>query len=385
MGRSLPLDYALRNLGRRPTRTILNGAAFALVAAVLVATASFMDGLRRSFAAQGRSDTTILLSAAAMRDVVRSAISPGVADLVAADVETVWRVNGVPAVSPEIHLGTRVRAGGREAPGFVRGVTERAFLVHEDVTLTAGALPGPNQVLVGRLVAERLGVDEDAIAIGRTVAFEGGTFTVAGRFAAAGTAVESEIWAPLHELRGLARRDDVSAVFVRSATAGDVADVSVFAQRRLDLELVAIRSDTYYGALAAYFGPIRALAAVMAGLIALSVIVTGANTLGATVRDRAVELATLRAVGYRTGALLRSLLAEATLLAAAGGLVGLVLARIAVHGTAFRIGMSAFALEVGGDAVLVGFGGVVLLGSAGTVPAALRVVRISVANSLRPD
>ncbi|MFG0317332.1 MAG: ABC transporter permease, partial [Planctomycetota bacterium JB042] len=259
------------------------------------------------------------------------------------------------------------------------------FLVHEDVTLTAGSLPGPNEVIVGRLVAERLGVDEEAVAIGRTVAFEGGTFKVAGRFAAAGTAVESEIWAPLHELRGLARRDDVSAVFVRCETPEDVADVSVFAQRRLDLELVAIRSDTYYGALAAYFGPIRALAAVMAGLIALSVIVTGANTLGATVRDRAVELATLRAVGYRTGALLRSLLAEATLLAAAGGLVGLVLARIAVHGTAFRIGMSAFALEVGGGAVLVGVCGVVLLGSAGTVPAALRVARISVANSLRPD
>lgn len=385
MVRSLPLDYALRNLGRRPAQAALNGVAFALVAGVLVATAAFVDGLRSGFAAQGRPDTVLLLSAASMRDVVRSAISPAVADLVAADVSAIRRVNGVPAVSPEIHLGTRVQVAGREAPGFVRGVTERAYLVHEAVTLLDGALPGANEVLVGRLAASKLGVDEADLAVGRTLRFEGGTFTVSGRFAAAGTVVESEIWAPLHELKGRSQREDVSAVFVRCATPADVADVEVFAQRRLDLELVAIRADAYYRELAAYFGPIRALATLMAALLATCVLVTGANTLGATVRSRRAELATLRAIGYSTGALLRSLAVEATLLAAAGGVLGLAAARLWVHGRAFRIGMGAFALEVDGRAALLGFLGVLLLAAAGTVPAALRVARLPVAAALAPD
>lgn len=385
MPRSLPLDYSLRNLGRRPLQTALNGLAFALVAAVLVVAVSFVQGLHRSFVAQGRSDTAILLSAAAMRDVVRSAIQRSVSDLVAADVGTVLRVDGVPAVSPEVHLGTRVMIRGHVAPGFVRGITDRAFLVHQDVTLLDGALPGPNELLVGRLAAAKLGVEADALAIGETVRVEGGTFRVSGTFAAAGTTIESELWAPLHELMGLARRDDLSAVFVRLQSAEDVADVEVFAQRRLDLELVVVRSDRYYAELAAYFGPIRTLATLMALMIAVTVVVTGANTLSATVRHRIFELATLRAIGYSNGALIRSLLVEAVLLAAAGGLIGLMIARIAVDGAAFRIGMGAFALEIDGSAVLAGCAGALLLGLVGTIPAGLRIAKIPVATALKTD
>ena len=45
MARGLPLDYAIRNLGRRPLRTVLTGTSSALVAALLVATAAFVRGL----------------------------------------------------------------------------------------------------------------------------------------------------------------------------------------------------------------------------------------------------------------------------------------------------------------------------------------------------
>jgi ABC-type antimicrobial peptide transport system permease subunit len=238
-------------------------------------------------------------------------------------------------------------------------------------------------VLVGTLVARKLGVGEDSLALGRTLRFEGGTFTVAGIFAAPGTTLEAEIWAPIVELRGLTRRDDSSAVFVRVERAGDFADLDLFTKRRLDLELVLIPSQVYYRELTDYFRPIRGLAWVLAALIATAALFGGANTLNAAVQDRLRELATLRAVGYSGFALVRSLAQESVLLAAGGGVLGLALARFALSGSAFRIAMSAFTLDVDAASILVGFLGVLLLGLFGTTPAAVRVLRLPIAAALK--
>lgn len=388
---SLPFDYAIRNLGRRPMRTLLTGGACALVAAALVGTSAFVAGLRDSFAGAGRADTAILLSAVSQKDVLRSTVAPAVTELVVADVPGIRRTGGIPAVSGEIHMGTNLRFGDAPAAGaadpayaaFVRGVTPRAFLVHDAVTMTGGAPPGPGEVIVGRLVAAKLGIDGDALAIGRRVRFEGGTFTVSGHFAAPGTTIEAEVWTPVNELKGLVKRDDVSAVFVRVDDPAVIDDLEVFAKRRLDLELICLRSTAYYGELSAYFEPIRRLAWVMACLIAGAVVATGANTLNTAVQDRMRELATLRAVGYTGPALARSLLLEALILAAGGGLVGLAAARLLVSGSAFRIGMSAFSITVDAPAVLAGIAGVLVLGVVGTVPAAVRVLRLPVATALK--
>ncbi len=391
MGRSLPIDYPVRNLGRRPARTLLTALACALVTGVLAAAVAFARGLESAFRDQGRADTTILLSAAAMRDLVRSAIAPAVADLVAADVEGVLRVHGVPAISPEIHMGTKLRLG-RAAEGdeversaFVRGVTERAFLVHERVTLVEGQLAGPGEVIVGALVARALGVDPLRLAPGAIVRFEGAEWRVAGIFATPGTTIEAEIWAPLFELEGRARREDVSAVFVRLADPADLDLVDVFAQRRLDLELVAIPSREYYAELAAYFGPVRSLAWAMACLVAVSVLVTGAGTLVSAVQDRTRELATLRALGFSSLALVRSLAIEALLLSSGGGLLGLFAALAIVRGLTFRIGMGALELSVDSAAILVAFVGVLALGLLGSLPAAARVLRLPVADALSAE
>jgi ABC-type lipoprotein release transport system permease subunit len=389
--RFLPFDYAILNLARRPGRTLLTGLSSALVAALLVGTASFVRGLEQSYQATAEPDTAILLNAASMKDVVRSAVPVAVADVVAADVKGVLRVGTEPAVSPEIHMATKVRLGPepsdaeRVYAGFVRGVTSRAFLVHPAVTLTSGTLPRDDEVLVGRLVAAKLGVDERALAAGATLRFEGGAWTVAGTFAAPGTTFESEIWAPLHRLRGLAKRDDVSAVFVRVADPSGFSDVEHFARRRLDLELLYMTSASYYGELAAYFDPIRRLAWAMACMIGAASLITGANTLNAAVQERGRELATLRALGYRGAALVWSLAQESLVLAAAGGLVGLLLARLLVSGGSVRLAMSAFALRVDPVAVVVGLAGALVLGLLGAIPAALRAARIPVAVALKEE
>lgn len=206
---------------------------------------------------------------------------------------------------------------------------------------------------------------------------------MAGVFAAPGTTIESEIWARLPEIQGLSKRDDASAIFVKVERPDVYDDLAVFATRRRDLELVALPSAVYYKELAEYFRPIRHLAWIMAVLVGLAVLATGANTLNAAVQDRVRELATLRAVGYTGFALARSLLEETVVLTAAGGLIGVAAARLLATGAAFRIGMGAFSLSVDGAAVLVGTAGVLVLGVVGAVPAITRIARLPVSKVLK--
>jgi hypothetical protein len=391
MIRRLPFDYAVRNLGRRPLRTLLSGLSSALVACMLVATAAFVRGLASTFSGAAQDDTAIVLSSVAERDVVRSTVNAGLPELIAASVPGVARAGGRALVSGEIHMGTNVRLGAEPPPGsddpahaaFVRGISRDAFLVHDAVTLTAGRLPASGEVLVGRLVAQQLGVSSASLAVGSTLRFEGGSFTVAGHFAAPGTTIEAEIWAPLAELRGLTRRDDSSAAFVRLADPDAFGDLELFCKRRLDLEIVAISSAAYYAELSAYFRPIRLLAWALAALIGGAALFGGANALNAAVQDRLRELAALRAIGYGGAALVTSLAQESVVLAAAGGLAGLALARAALSGSAVKLAMSAFELRVDALSIVIGFGGVLVLGLLGTAPAALRVLRLPVAAALK--
>jgi hypothetical protein len=394
MAGALPFDYAARNLLRRPLRTALTTASCALVALLLTTTAAFVDGIAGSAASQGRDDVGIVLSRVAGSDVLRSTVGSAVAPEIAAAVDGIARPGGVPAVSPEIHVGTQVRLGpvpsgessGAPDPtheGFVRGVTEAAFLVHDAVTIVSGAPPGPGEVLVGRLVPERLGVPAELMAVGQLVRFENGVFRVSGHFVAPGTTIESELWAPLQDLKSFTRRDDVSAVFVRLEQPEDMAQLELFARRRLDLELDAIRSTDYYAELAAWFTPIQVLAWVLAAMMTAAALFGAANTLNAAVQDRGRELAALRAIGYRGSVLVLALVQEGLVLAATGGLIGLVLARSLVEGVAVGIAMGAFQLEIGSAAVLTGFGAVLVLGLLSAIPAALRVIRMPVALALK--
>ena len=387
----LPFDHAIRNLGRRPLRTCLTALASALVAALLVATSSFVRGLERGFVDAADGDTAIVMSAASERDVVRSSISVQVPDLIAAGVSGIRQAQGVAVISPEMHLATNLRLG-KEAPlgeedthypAFLRGITPRAFLVHDVVTIMDGRPPRSGEVLVGRLVPERMGVARDHFSVGSFVRFEGATYTVSGVFAAPGTTLESEIWTPANELRGQTRRDDLNAIFVKMDSPDALDNLQLFARRRIDLELVVIPSSTYYRELSEYFDPIRRMAWAFASLVALAAIAGGANTLNAAVQDRIRELATLLAIGHSGLALAGSLAIEAIVIAAAGSLAGIALAKVLLSGGVVRIAMGAFELQIDAPSVLIGIGGTLLVAVLGSIPAGWRVMRLPVAYALK--
>jgi putative ABC transport system permease protein len=284
-------------------------------------------------------------------------------------------------------MGTSVMLPGDDTAysGFVRGVTDAAYEVHRALTLTAGRLPGPGEVMVGRLVAGQTGLQPEQLAIGRSLIVEGAELAIVGHFAAPGTTLEAEIWTPLEPLRGLSQRDDSSCVFVLldGERAGQLLDL--FCNRRLDLELEMVSSEEYYSELADYMRPIRSMAWALSLLIGLAALLGGANTSIASVQDRIRELAALRALGFTSWSIARSLLVEAIVIAAAGALVGLALGRVVLSGASVSLAMSAFELRADAVAVLVAFGSALLIAFLGVLPAALRVVRLPIATALVED
>ncbi len=383
MIKTLPWEYPLRNIMRRPGRTLLTTLCSALAAFLIVATVSFVHGLEGSALGTAPANTAILLSRASEQDLVRSAIAASVPDLVMADVEGIAKVHDTPCVSPEIHMAANLRYAGKTKQGFLRGFTPRALLVHEAVTLVDGKLPGPGEIMVGRLVADRLGLGRGGLSVGDRLGFEDGEFRIAGVFAAPGTTMESEVWVPLHELMGLTSRDDISAVFVRFDDPRDFDYLDLFANRRLDLELLMISAEDYYAEMAAYFVPMRRIAWMMAIMVGLAALFGGANIMNAAVQDRMRELSTLRAVGYPPLALVWALIVEATLHAGVGAVFGLILAQVAFHGGSISLAMQAFELKVGALAIVIGFAGTWALAILGSLPSCWRAARCGISSGLK--
>jgi putative ABC transport system permease protein len=383
--RLLPWEYAVRNLGRSPTRLWL-GVAGATVSVLLVlAAAAFVRGMGASLGGTGGARNVMVIGAGSEESAERSEISAASAGILAASVPGIRERLGVAYVSPEIHMAVLL-AESRDAttPLFAnfRGVTSAAYLVHQQVRITEGRAPGPSELLVGNLAAARIGLPEERLAVGRSLWLDDREWTISGRFEAPGSVMDAEIWCDLQELRIATQRDTYSCV-VLTMDAGDVTDVELFCKQRLDLELVAMTEAAYYARLFHFYGPVRAMVWVTALLVASGAFLGGLNTLYAAFATRIRELAAVQTLGYSRAAVVTSLVQESLITWSAGSVIAAALALLALDGLAVRISMGAFGLAVDGPAMAGGLAVGLVLGVIGALPPAWRSLRLPIAEALR--
>ncbi len=383
--RFLPWDYGVRNLFRRPSRSLLTLGALGIVSMLVLVIVGSIRGLEQSLSTSGDPQVALVFALGAGEGLENSSIPAQTPDLLAASLSAVQRRYRQKHVSAEIYLATQVRMGddGRSLLGLVRGVTHVAPLVRRRVRIVEGKWPGPGEVLAGSLAPAELGCPADSLSPGRQVWFEGRTWRISGRFTAGGSAFDSELWCPLADLQQATKRQDVSLVAMLLGPGGSMAEVAMFCQQRRDLALEAMSETAYYQSLEKHYRPVRRTAWLVAALVVAAGVFAGLNTMYGAVASRTRELATLQALGFRRGALVVSLVQEAALLAAAGSLVAALVALIAVHGMALRFTMGAFTLRIDGVAILVGCGAGLMLGGCGAIPPAVRALRLPVAESLK--
>lgn len=387
--RLLPWEYGIRNLFRRPLRTLLTIIGLTIVIVLVLVVVGFIRGLENSLAVSGDSRTAIVFSLGMGENLEYSSIPMRTSDLVPASVGGIETRQGIQHVSPELYLGTQVgitRLGQpdqHETFGLVRGVTPTASLVRRQFQIQAGRWPQSGEVIVGRLASAKLGAMADEVSLGKSIWLENRSWKIAGVFTCGGSAFESEIWCRLDELQQAMKRQDLSIVAISMRPDADYADLDLFCKQRLDLELQAMRETDYYAGLQRDYEPIRWLAWLVVLLISGAGVFAGLNTMYGAVVGRIPELSMLQTIGFSRRAVVVSLIQEAVLLSLTATLLAVLIAVFLVQGSTIRFTMGAFQLQI--DNVCISIGCVVglLLGVLGAIPPAIRALKVPIVDGLK--
>lgn len=374
----LPFGYVLRNLLRHGVRSVVTIAGIAATTLLVIAMQAFAAGMTAAGEGSARGDLVLLLGVSSEVDLVRSVVPRGSAEAAASAVPGVLAVDGQRAASVELHIATR----RGDQIGLLRGVTPAAYLVHTPVTVVEGREPrAPFELMVGALAATRMGLPPEELRVGSTIELERREFRIVGRFAAPGTVYEAEMWGRLADVMLATKREDVSCVVLRLTEPAALAEVRLFAGRRLDLEIAAVPEAEMMQVLASSLAPIAALARWMAVLAVVAGAFACANTMFAAVLARTKELATLRSIGWSPPSLALSLVLEAVFVAFAGGAVGILLALL-VGDVSLRYPMGALRLEPDLASRFVGLIAALASGLLGGIVPAVRAVRIPLVEAI---
>jgi len=384
----------LKTLFRRRGRTLLALAGIAVSAALLLDMTMLASGLTVSFG------ELLGVSGYALR-VTPKGILPFDSDAAIADGAGVARriaaVEGVRAVAPVLGAQFRlVRGDSAGPPMFTVGIDPRSEFLYR---MVRGRQPGPGELIVSAPLAR-----DRHIAPGDTVSLAGeldvtlGRARATRRFRVSGVgdflydyAGEHSLAMPLADAQAATgRANEVSLFGVAIATgasdeavarrvAATVPEVSAYAARELMGEMD--KRLLYFKQLATILGSV---AMVVTALLVSTIITIG-------VRERAGEIATLRAIGVRGRRVLLAVVTEGLALAGLGCVAGLPLGlwmagrldRILLSFPGIPARMTFFAWEPRRVALAMGL--VIAIGAlAGCIPG-LGAVRRPLAGALREE
>lgn len=325
----------LRQLRRRPLRTVLSVLGIAVAAAMLLDMVMLSGGIEVSFARMLLSrGWQVRVSPKGTLPFDTEATMPGAARLLAA-----LRADPAVAQAGPV-LGTALYARPAARPDslvalFGYGIEPGAQALYE-VTAGRDLSPGDSAgVLLGEPVAARLGLGpgDTLTVVGRLdpqLAVSGVTRALVVRGVVRwlyDSRNQPSIGTTLAVMQGLARTrtpDPVSVLMVRVADGIPVPEA--VARLRRALPEVEIRSVedlvVNFRQRLVYF---RQLALIL-GTVSLVVTVLLVGTLlTITVNERRAEIATLRAIGVQRATVLRQIFLEGLALVTSGGTLGLLL------------------------------------------------------------
>jgi ABC-type lipoprotein release transport system permease subunit len=326
---AIPLKYNLRSLLVRRTGTAMAIISVAATVAVFVSILALVYGLENVFALTGHPLNIVVIrqgsqvegsSAVSVPTLQTLKYLPGVARY----------GDGQPLVSPELLVLAFIpRAGGDKTHVSIRGTTPAGMALREQVRLVEGRMfrAGLRELLASRTVARRFNLQ-----LGSALNFGLGDWIVVGLTEAGGSAYDSELWADVGTVGdGFNRREMYSSVLLRAADAAAADQLCRRISDDRQLHLQARVENEYFREQMRTSMPIKVLGTFIAMVMAIGSCFAAMNAMYATVAHRTHEIAVLRVLGFSRRAVLLAFLLESALLAAAGGLLGCLLA-LPLHG-----------------------------------------------------
>ncbi len=358
------------------------------VVAVLVSMLAVAAGLDNSLKGTGRDDNVLVMSAGSDGEMV-SALSRETFGTIAAMPQVARDVQGQPIASAEIVAVFPAKFLGSMADGNVslRGVGKLGLTIHSNIQITAGRMfqPGLRELIVGAGVARIF----HGFKVGDQVRIGNATWTVVGHYTSA-SIHDSEVVGDVDTVQSaLEMGTYVNAVYARLKSGADVQGFRDELLRNPSLHVVThIESDYFEAQSRDLSEALRMAAYTIGAIMALGALFGAVHSLYISADSRKVEMATLRAVGFRTDSITVAFMMEAAVLSLLGGCLGAALAYALFNGyvaSTINTGLSqlVFELSVSWRLMFTGVLWACVIGLLGALVPAVRAARLPVAVALR--
>jgi putative ABC transport system permease protein len=331
----------IRNIPERWASSLVAVVGIGSVTLVLIAVLSIAAGFKKALELSGSPDVAIILrsgstnemsSGFGLNQVTLIAEGPGIKK--EGGVE-----NGKPIYSAELYVLTEGHLKNKDADANAanlpfRGVSPTAPLLRKSFKIEEGRMmrEGTNEIMVGDGVV----ANYEDIAVGKKVRWGNADWEIVGRFSDDGGIAESEAWADVRLVQQVWNRGtSFQSVRVRLTDASDATlkKLKDSLTKNPQLQVAVTREPEFYAEQQALMSTlIKGAGIFFAILMGLAAIFAAVNTMLNAIATRVREIATLRAMGFGAGAVVWSVLFEAMLLGAAGGLLGGVLALVFLNG-----------------------------------------------------
>ncbi|HOX70919.1 MAG TPA: ABC transporter permease [Dokdonella sp.] len=357
------------------------------VVGVLVALLAMGDGLQKTLKSTGDTETVIVMRGGAANEL-SSGVSRDDATLIAQAAGILRDAEGKPITSSELVVVANLpkKSTGTDANVEIRGVGPQAWPLRPNVKIIEGRkfTPGLREMIVGKGARQQFaGLDP-----GSTINLNNQQWTIVGVFES-GDAHESELEGDVDTVSAAYRRGGYQSVTVRltSPEAFDALKAALASDPRLKVE--AKTTLDYYTAQSEGLSKvIRVVGITIATIMAIGAIFGALNSMYAAVATRAREIATLRAIGFRSPPVIVSVMLETMLLALFGGLLGAFIAWLLFNNyTVSTLGANfsqvVFQFSVSPALLWTGVKWALAIGFVGGLLPAIRAARLPVTTALR--
>ena len=378
----------LKSMGQRLWLSLSTVVAVGLVVMVLLSFLAMANGFQRTIEGSGAPDIAVVLRGGSQSEI-NSVVTREQVRLVEEGPGVAKGADGKPLVSAELYLtvdGIK-RTTNTKANLPLRGIGAEGARLRRGITLVEGRMfnPGSNEIVVGKgLRSEFSGFD-----LGQTVIFATTRWTVVGVFAAEGSVFESEIWADLPVVQSLFKRNNVfQTVRARLTSPAALADLKTYVENDPRLKLDVKSESEYFAEQASRTSDlIQKLGWPLAIAMAFGALAGALNTMYSSVAARAVEIATLRAIGFGGLPAFVGTLIESLILAAIGGALGALATWLIFDGfTASTLGASftqvVFSFQLSPRLIEQGVVLALVVGLIGGLFPAIRAARMPIVTGL---
>ena len=383
-------SISLRGLPHRAASSVVIVIGTAGVVAVLLSVLALSTGLAGTLTATGSADRAIVLHAQAANEIGSNLAHDAIPTILdAPGIAKDANHKAIASAEALASVNLQRRDNGKLSTLTLRGVAAQQLqALRPELHLVHGRLfhSGLRELIVGRSAQERYA----NLGVGSHVKFGENEWTIVGDFDSGGGAHDSEVLGDIDTVLAAYQRSTYNSVIVKLANKDALATLRAALLHDPTLSVQVFSETEYYAQQSQTFARFLGLIArVISIIMAVGAIFAALNTMYSAVSTRAVEIATLRAIGFGALGVVVSVILEALVLSILGALVGAALAWAVFDGNTVStiaggsLSQVVFHLRIGSALIMLGIIWACVVGLIGGLAPAIRAARIPVAVALR--